>query len=109
MHLAPRGARQCGACVRRSGGHHGGLASRGAAEDQSGRRQISGYAEGPTAVRWLHQLPAAECVQIRRRRGQSERLVPALLPEDLGVGLKMQLMLRQNRLFSINRTDRSGY
>jgi hypothetical protein len=76
---------------------------------QPGRRQVSGYAEGRTTVRWLHQLPTAECVQIRRRRDQAGRLVPALLPEDLVVGLKMQLKLHPKWAFSIIRTDGSGY
>jgi hypothetical protein len=57
----------------------------------------------------LHQLPTAECVQIRRRRDQAGWLVPALLPEDLVVGLKMQLKLHPKWAFSIIRTDGSGY
>jgi len=39
-------------------------ATPGAAEGQPGGRQISGYAEGRPALRWLHQLPTTQCLQI---------------------------------------------
>jgi hypothetical protein len=46
-------------------------------------RQISGYAEGRSALRRLRQFPTTERVQIRSRRRQPERLVPAVYPEEL--------------------------
>jgi hypothetical protein len=60
---------------------HGGLRVAGAAEDQPSGRQISGYAEGRSALRWLCQFSTAERVQIRRRRHQPERVVPVVCPQ----------------------------
>ena len=83
--FAPCGAHQCCACARRGGSRHGGLASGGAAEDQSVGRQISGYTQGWPALRRLRQLPAVECMQVRSRRDRPQRLVPAVCREDLAL------------------------
>jgi hypothetical protein len=44
---------------------------------------VANYQNTPPALRPLHQLPTAECVQIRPGRHQPERLVPVVCAEDL--------------------------
>src|SRR3974377_1816160 len=60
------------------------VASQAAAQQKISQagRPISDYAEGRPTLRRLRQLPTCECMQIRGRGHQPERLVPAVCRED---------------------------
>ena len=76
----------CGAALAFGGAAIATAVSQAAAQQKIGQAdaKYQGTPKGRAALRRLHQFPTAERVQIRPRRHQPERLVPAVYPEELG-------------------------
>src|SRR4029078_3401667 len=101
-YVAPRGAQECSTFARRGHSHSGGVADRGAAEDQPSGRQISGYTERRPALGRDRRPSTSQRMQIRSRRDQPERLVPVVCPEG-EVLTALCISLKCRPLFVVDR------
>jgi hypothetical protein len=64
-HFTARGAYQNRDRIGDRGRRDDSHARQRAAKNRTSRRKVSGSAEGAAKLRYVHQLPAAECLQIR--------------------------------------------